>query len=61
MRYWPLHDDQGDYVREDGEIVIISEILQRDSSPELIYDETINIPRIVKKVMFPNPGLKYKK
>jgi len=50
MRYWPT-DVSGEYIREDGEVFSISEIFKQDLSPQIIYDEDIQMPKVVYRTM----------
>lgn len=50
MKYWPTDRNQ-QYVREDGEICGISKMLKEDLSPQIIYDEDIEMPHIVCRAM----------
>lgn len=50
MKYWPTDRNQ-QYVREDGEICGISKMLKEDLSPQIIYDEYIQMPKAVYQTM----------
>lgn len=50
MRYWPT-DKNKQYVREDGKIRDISRILKEDLSPQIIYDEDIEMPNVVYRTV----------
>lgn len=50
MRYWPT-DKNKQYVREDGKIRDISRILKEDLSPQIIYDEDVQMPKAVYRTI----------
>jgi hypothetical protein len=50
MRYWPT-DKKYEYVREDGEIWTLTNMLKRDVNPTIVYDEDIQVPKIVYRTM----------
>jgi len=50
MKYWPT-DVSGEYIREDGLLLPISIILKKDLSPQIIYDEDIQMPKVVYRTM----------
>ncbi len=58
MRYWTTPYN-GRYIREDGEICDFPKMLKEDLSPQIIYDESIEIPKVVyrtiEKMMIGSP------
>jgi hypothetical protein len=50
MRYWSTSYNSR-YVREDGEICDLSKVLKEDLSPQIIYDESVEIPKAVYKTI----------
>lgn len=58
MKYWPT-DKERQYIREDGEICDLTKMLKEDLSPQIIYDEDIEMPNAVywtiEKMMVGSP------
>ena len=50
MRYWPTYEN-GKYVDEYGTLIDLSDVVRNDLNPEFIFDETIEMPDAVNKVM----------
>jgi len=50
MRYWPTYEN-GKYVDEYGTLTDLSDVVRNDLNPEFIFDETIEMPDAVNKVM----------
>ena len=50
MRYWPT-DKERQYIGEDGKIYNLLTMLKEDLSPQIIYDEDIQMPEDVYQTM----------